>query len=145
MPSLKALRDAHQQREVDAEDHLRHEDGGGLASCAARRAQAEAARPYAERMERMLRALARQRGRLARPRRRCWSAPGRTSVHLLIAVTADRGLAGAFNTNVGRATRDLVRAAGSAKARRSRSWRSAARAATTCAASIADRIVGDIT
>ena len=29
MPSLKAS-EPHQQREVDAEDHLRHEDGGGI-------------------------------------------------------------------------------------------------------------------
>ncbi len=30
-------------------------------------------------------------------------------MHLLVAVTADRGLAGAFNTNVGRLTRGLAR------------------------------------
>ena len=34
---------------------------------------------------------------------------GSDQVHLLIAVTADRGLAGAFNSNVGRATRNLAR------------------------------------
>ena len=34
---------------------------------------------------------------------------GQDKVHLLIPVTADRGLAGAFNTNVGRATRNLAR------------------------------------
>jgi F-type H+-transporting ATPase subunit gamma len=34
---------------------------------------------------------------------------GQDKVHLLIAVTADRGLAGAFNSNVGRATRNLAR------------------------------------
>jgi F-type H+-transporting ATPase subunit gamma len=34
---------------------------------------------------------------------------GRDTTHLLIAITADRGLAGAFNTNVGRATRALAR------------------------------------
>ena len=34
---------------------------------------------------------------------------GRDRTHLLIAVTADRGLAGAFNSNVGRATRNLAR------------------------------------
>jgi F-type H+-transporting ATPase subunit gamma len=34
---------------------------------------------------------------------------GQDKVHLLIAVTADRGLAGAFNTNIGRATRLLAR------------------------------------
>ncbi len=69
--------------------------------------QAEAARPYAERMERMLAALAQSAA--GSP-----NAPpmligtGRDQVHLLIAVTADRGLAGAFNTNVGRATRQAI-------------------------------------
>ncbi len=74
-----------------------------------RRAQlrAEAARPYAERMERMLATLA--ASSVGNP-----SAPallvgnGRDQTHLIIAVTADRGLAGAFNTNVGRAARALA-------------------------------------
>jgi F-type H+-transporting ATPase subunit gamma len=35
---------------------------------------------------------------------------GQDHVHLLVVVTADRGLAGAFNTNVGRAARDRIRA-----------------------------------
>jgi len=71
-------------------------------------AQAEAARPYAERMQRMLGALAASVA--ASP-----SAPrllvgtGRDQVHLLIPVTADRGLAGAFNASIGRATRTLAR------------------------------------
>jgi F-type H+-transporting ATPase subunit gamma len=70
--------------------------------------QAEAARPYAERMERMLSALA--ASVLGSP-----TAPpllagtGAEKTHLLVAVTADRGLAGAFNTNVGRTTRALAR------------------------------------
>jgi F-type H+-transporting ATPase subunit gamma len=34
---------------------------------------------------------------------------GKDKVHLLVAITADRGLAGAFNTNVGRAARNLAR------------------------------------
>ena len=34
---------------------------------------------------------------------------GQDRVHLLVVVTADRGLAGAFNTNVGRAARDRIR------------------------------------
>ena len=74
-----------------------------------RRAQirAEAARPYAERMQRMLATLAASAA--GNP-----SAPpllvgnGRDATHLIIAVTADRGLAGAFNTNVGRAARTLA-------------------------------------
>ncbi len=59
--------------------------------------QAEAARPYAQRMERMLASLG--AAVVGSPTRRsCWSAPAQDSVHLLVAVTADRGLAGAFNT-----------------------------------------------
>lgn len=70
--------------------------------------QAEAARPYAERMERMLRALAASVADSP-------TAPalmigtGKDQVHLLIAVTGDRGLAGAFNSSIGRATRNLTR------------------------------------
>ena len=70
--------------------------------------QAEAARPYAERMQRMLAALMASVANIP-------GAPpmlvgtGREQIHLLIAITADRGLAGAFNSNVGRATRTLAR------------------------------------
>ena len=69
--------------------------------------QAEAARPYAERMQRMLATLA--RSATGSP-----SAPpmlvgtGKDQVHLLVVVTADRGLAGAFNTNVGRFARAAI-------------------------------------
>ena len=70
--------------------------------------QAEAARPYAERMERMLSALAASvQGSPTAPR--MLAGTGRDKVHLLIVITADRGLAGAFNTNVGRAARNLAR------------------------------------
>ncbi len=59
-------------------------------------------------MERMLRALAGSVTDMP-------NAPallvgtGKDQVHLLIAVTADRGLAGAFNASIGRATRNLAR------------------------------------
>ncbi len=70
--------------------------------------QAEAARPYAERMERMLSALAASvQGSPTAPR--MLAGTGKDRVHLLIVITADRGLAGAFNTNVGRAARNLAR------------------------------------
>ena len=70
--------------------------------------QAEAARPYAVRMERMLAALAASAvGSPTAPR--LLAGTGSDKVHLLIVVTADRGLAGAFNTNVGRAARTLAR------------------------------------
>ena len=70
--------------------------------------QAEAARPYAQRMERMLAALAvSAAGSPGAPR--MLVGTGQDRVHLLVVVTADRGLAGAFNTNVGRRTRDVIR------------------------------------
>ncbi len=70
--------------------------------------QAEAARPYAERMERMLAALAASaRGSPTAPR--MLVGTGKDQVHLVIAVTGDRGLAGAFNASIGRAARNLVR------------------------------------
>jgi F-type H+-transporting ATPase subunit gamma len=70
--------------------------------------QAEAARPYAERMERMLAALAANVvGSPTAPR--MMVGTGKDQVHLILAMTADRGLAGAFNSNVGRATRNLAR------------------------------------
>ncbi|MGC8475571.1 MAG: F0F1 ATP synthase subunit gamma [Acetobacteraceae bacterium] len=71
-------------------------------------AQAEASRPYAERMERMLGALAASvAGSPSAPR--LLVGTGSDRVHLLVPVTADRGLAGAFNANIGRATRTLAR------------------------------------
>ncbi len=70
--------------------------------------QAEAARPYAERMERMLAALAASvRGSPTAPR--MLVGTGSDRVNLIIAVTGDRGLAGAFNSSIGRATRNLAR------------------------------------
>jgi F-type H+-transporting ATPase subunit gamma len=81
-----------------------------VAASKLRRAQsaAEAARPYAERMDRMLRALAvSAAGSPTAPR--MLVGTGKDQVHLLIAVTADRGLAGAFNASIGRATRALAR------------------------------------
>lgn len=71
-----------------------------------RRAQerAEAARPYSDRIERVL-------ANLATTMRDDPSAPrllvgtGKEDVHLLIVATADRGLCGAFNTNIVRAAR----------------------------------------
>ncbi len=70
--------------------------------------QAEAARPYAERMERMLAALAASvRGSPTAPR--MLVGTGGDRVHLIVAVTGDRGLAGAFNGSIGRAARNLAR------------------------------------
>jgi len=69
--------------------------------------QAEAARPYSERMQRMLAALAASAaGSPTAPK--MLVGTGGDQVQLLIVVTADRGLAGAFNTNVGRAARTAI-------------------------------------
>ncbi|WP_431281910.1 F0F1 ATP synthase subunit gamma [Humitalea sp. 24SJ18S-53] len=81
-----------------------------VAAAKLRRAQlaAEAARPYAERMAGIL-------GRLGQAVAGAPGAPpllvgtGSDKVHLLVVVTADRGLAGPFNTNVGRFARARVR------------------------------------
>ena len=70
--------------------------------------QAEAARPYAERMGRMLAELAASvAGNKAAPR--LLVGTGKEDTHLILAVTADRGLCGAFNSNVGRTVRSLAR------------------------------------
>ncbi len=71
--------------------------------------QAEMARPYAIRMRRMLNTLAASVADQpnAPP---MLAGTGKDQVHLLIAVTADRGLAGAFNSSIGRATRLRARA-----------------------------------
>ena len=69
--------------------------------------QAEAARPYAERMQRMLAALAASAaGSPMAPK--MLVGTGKDQIQLLIVVTADRGLAGGFNTNVGRAARSAI-------------------------------------
>jgi F-type H+-transporting ATPase subunit gamma len=72
-------------------------------------AQAEAARPYAERMQSILASLgAAVAGSPDAPR--LLVGTGADKVHLLVVVTADRGLAGPFNTNVGRLARSRIRA-----------------------------------
>ena len=81
-----------------------------VAASKLRRAQAaaEAARPYAERMSAMLgRLAANVAGTPGAPR--LLVGTGKDQVHLVIAMTADRGLAGAFNSGVGRQARSLVR------------------------------------
>jgi F-type H+-transporting ATPase subunit gamma len=70
--------------------------------------QAEAARPYAMRMERML-------GSLAASILASGTAPpllagtGKSDVHLLIVATSDRGLAGGFNATILREARRTIR------------------------------------
>jgi F-type H+-transporting ATPase subunit gamma len=82
-----------------------------VAAAKLRRAQsqAEAARPYAERMEAILASLgAAVAATPGAPRMLVGTGADRT--HLLVVVTADRGLAGPFNTNVGRLARVRLRA-----------------------------------
>ena len=74
----------------------------------------------------------------ARPR--CWPAPAGTSAICVIVATADRGLAGGFNSAIVRAAREHI-AALIAEGKDVRILTSAARAATSCAASTASTIV----
>src|SRR5260370_6313985 len=61
--------------------------------------QAEAARPYAQRMERVLASLAERMAGLpgAPP---LLAGTGKDDVHLMVVATSDRGLARGFNTSV---------------------------------------------
>jgi F-type H+-transporting ATPase subunit gamma len=70
--------------------------------------QAEAARPYADRMERMLGSLAGSlRGTAGAPR--LLVGTGKDDVHLVVVATSDRGLCGAFNSSIVRDARLLIR------------------------------------
>jgi F-type H+-transporting ATPase subunit gamma len=85
-----------------------------VAAAKLRRAQqaAEAGRPYAERMERVMASLA-SRVTIGPESPKLLAGTGKDQVHLLVVATSDRGLAGAFNTNIVRAARkradDLIR------------------------------------
>ncbi len=77
-----------------------------VAAAKLRRAQetVEAARPYAERMERMLGSLAQAAaGQDGAPK--LLAGNGRADIHLLVVGTADRGLCGGFNSNIVREAR----------------------------------------
>src|SRR5215469_14857417 len=81
-----------------------------VAAAKLRRAQenAEAARPYAERMERMLGSLAgSMAGREGAPP--LLAGNGRDQVHLIVVMTSDRGLCGGFNSSIVRAARRKIR------------------------------------
>ena len=70
--------------------------------------QAEAARPYAARMERMLASLAANlKGRANAPR--LLGGTGSDATHLIVVATSDRGLAGGFNATILRETRRTIR------------------------------------
>jgi F-type H+-transporting ATPase subunit gamma len=107
MPSLKALRtriaSVKSTQKITSAMKM-------VAASKLRRAQtqAEASRPYAVRMERMLESLAANVAR-SPTSPKLLVGTGKDQVHLLVPVTGDRGLAGAFNSNVGRLTRTIAR------------------------------------
>jgi len=80
-----------------------------VAAAKLRRAQdqAEAARPYAERLEKILICAARAARSSAVSRFLTGTGSDRT--HLVIVATGERGLAGAFNSNIARMARDHIR------------------------------------
>ncbi|WP_449256285.1 F0F1 ATP synthase subunit gamma [Bosea sp. (in: a-proteobacteria)] len=81
-----------------------------VAAAKLRRAQsaAEAARPYAERMETVLANLASGVSGSSAPR--LIAGTGADKVHLLLVCTAERGLCGAFNSSIARLARDKANA-----------------------------------
>ena len=106
MPSLKDLRlriaSVKSTRKITSAMKM-------VAASKLRRAQsaAEQARPYAERLERMLGTLAGSlAGTAGAPR--LLAGTGADKVHLIVMVTADRGLCGGFNTSVVRDVRRLA-------------------------------------
>ena len=85
-----------------------------VAAAKLRRAQqaAEAGRPYATRMEEVMASLA-AKVAISPQSPKLLAGTGRDQTHLLVVATSDRGLAGAFNSNIVRAARkkadDLTR------------------------------------
>ena len=77
-----------------------------VAAAKLRRAQdaAQAGRPYAERLEGVMASLA-SRVTVSESSPRLLAGTGRDQVQLLVVATSERGLAGAFNTNIVRAAR----------------------------------------
>ena len=70
--------------------------------------QAEAARPYGSRMERMLGSLAANlKGQATAPK--LLAGTGSDATHLIVVATSDRGLAGGFNASILRETRRTIR------------------------------------
>jgi F-type H+-transporting ATPase subunit gamma len=77
-----------------------------VAAAKLRRAQqaAEAARPYAERMERVVASVV-SKVTIGPESPKLLAGTGKQDTHLLIVCTSDRGLAGGFNANIVRAAR----------------------------------------
>ena len=81
-----------------------------VAAAKLRRAQeqAEAARPYAERLARMISALGARVDPAGAPP--LLGGTGNNHNHLVVVATSDRGLCGAFNSSIVRDARQLIRA-----------------------------------
>jgi F-type H+-transporting ATPase subunit gamma len=77
-----------------------------VAAAKLRRAQeaAVAGRPYAERLERVMASLA-STVTVSESSPKLLAGTGKDQVHLIVVATSERGLAGAFNTNIVRAAR----------------------------------------
>ncbi|MCI0430808.1 MAG: F0F1 ATP synthase subunit gamma [Rhodospirillales bacterium] len=109
MPSLKDLRNrinsVKSTQKITAAMKM-------VAAAKLRRAQEQAlaARPYAERMERMLSSLAESMsGQPGAPR--LLTGTGKSDLQLIVVMTSDRGLCGAFNSSIVREARRMIRAA----------------------------------
>jgi F-type H+-transporting ATPase subunit gamma len=106
MPSLKDLRgrikSVQSTRRITSAMKM-------VAAAKLKKAQsaAEDARPYAERMERMLSSLA--DGVTAENAPKLLGGTGSDKVHLLITVTSDRGLCGGFNSSISRAVKARIK------------------------------------
>ena len=107
MPSLKSLRvriaSVKSTQKITAAMKM-------VAAAKLRRAQeqAEAARPYAERMARMLGSLAGSLGQ-ASGASTLLAGTGKENTHLVVVATSDRGLCGAFNSSIVRGARQRIR------------------------------------
>ena len=79
-----------------------------VAAAKLRRAQehAEEARPYSARMDRMIATLAAKMSDVGGPK--LLAGTGKNDSHLLVVMTADRGLCGGFNSSIVRATRKRI-------------------------------------
>jgi F-type H+-transporting ATPase subunit gamma len=107
MPSLKSLRvrinSVKSTQKITSAMKM-------VAAAKLRRAQeqAEAARPFAERMSRMLGSLAGSlAGSAGAPA--LLAGTGKDQVHLVVVMTSDRGLCGAFNSSIVRGARQRIR------------------------------------
>jgi F-type H+-transporting ATPase subunit gamma len=77
-----------------------------VAAAKLRRAQeaAEAGRPYAQRLESVVASLA-SKVTVSESSHKLLAGSGKDQVHLFVVATSDKGLAGAFNTNIARLAR----------------------------------------